>query len=65
MKYDWTCDEKWLPYLAKVTPEPTLAKLEEMKRRWFRVYVDITFNCKKCSTMTPTKREISPKKTQN
>ena len=43
--YDWTSDEKWLAYVAKVAPEPTAAKLEEMRRRWYKVYIDIKFDC--------------------
>ena len=39
-RYDWSANEKWQSYLRGVYPTPPLAKLEKIKRRWYKNNVD-------------------------
>ena len=41
--HNWASDEKWQSYLNGVYPVPPLAKLEKIKRRWYRNNVDKQF----------------------
>lgn len=42
-KYDWVADVKWGKYMSRVYPVPPESKLERMKRHWYKIYVDGSF----------------------
>ena len=42
-KFDWTSNSKWQDYLSNVYPVPPMARLEKMKRKWYRTNIDKQF----------------------
>ena len=42
--YDWTQNEKWQSYLNGVYPIPPMARLEKIKRRWYKNNIDKQFD---------------------
>ena len=42
--YDWSTNENWQAYLKNVYPVPPLARLDKMKRKWYKSNVDKEFD---------------------
>jgi hypothetical protein len=43
-RYDFANDEKWQSKLKNIYPMPPQAKLDIMKRKWFKANVDKDFD---------------------
>ena len=63
--HNWTSDEKWQSYLNGVYPVPPLAKLEKIKRRWYRNNVDKQFDVDFTSSSTTHTAQSSNTGPQN
>lgn len=42
--FDWTLNEKWQLYLNNIFPMPPRARLEKMRRKWYKDNVDKEFD---------------------
>lgn len=44
MAYDWQKDTLWHQHLSQVSPPPSSKKLARMKRYWYKIFVDRSFD---------------------
>ena len=64
--YGWEKDKKWHEHLQMVVPVPPPSKLEKMKRRWYKIFVDITFDTehKDAKDQSKKKPRAMPRRTK-
>ena len=43
-QFDWKNSEKWQQYYCNIVPVPPMARLEKIKRKWFRTNIDKEFD---------------------
>ena len=44
MAYDWQKDTLWHDHISNVCPPPSKEKLDRMKRYWYKIFVDRSFD---------------------
>jgi len=42
--HDWSLDSRWQTYFNNIYPIPPQARLEKMRRRWYKTNVDKDFD---------------------
>ena len=42
--YNWDADRNWKSFYETLIPKPGDRKLDRMKRRWYKIHYDISFD---------------------